>query len=242
MEFIILVMFGIVGGALIAGGIVAYRGSTRVKVRAFSAAAIVAGLVTWAVIAFIIPASSTSDVSPAPTVVVEVGSPTPSIVDTPTASTLTEERFMALLTMNNLRGVLTTDISSQTQLLDYKEMAGSVDPSQVVNMDSWYGLGLQSEDEVKGMAFSVIDFDSKASAQGHYAKVNSETPEMQDMVLPIGDASIQIELNAEGIGSMLVFIKGDEVVSLHTAQPEGQQPLVSLEGLEELAKLVAGRL
>ncbi len=64
---------------------------------------------------------------------------------------------------------------------------------------------------------------------------------MQDMTQPIGDASIQSELNAQGIGSMLVFLQGDVVVMLHTAQPDDQEPLLSLEGLEELAWMT-GRL
>ena len=58
---------------------------------------------------------------------------------------------------------------------------------------------------------------------------------------PIGDASIEVEVNAQGIGSMLVFIKGDRLVSLHTAQPDDQEPLVSLSSLKELAELVASR-
>ncbi len=49
-------------------------------------------------------------------------------------------------------------------------------------------------------------------------------------------------MDAGGIGSMLIFIDGDKLVSLHTAQSDDQEPLLSLEGLEELAKLVASRL
>ena len=49
-------------------------------------------------------------------------------------------------------------------------------------------------------------------------------------------------MNAQGIGSMLIFINGDKLVSLHTAQSDDQEPLLSPKGLEELAKLVASRL
>ena len=62
------------------------------------------------------------------------------------------------------------------------------------------------------------------------------------MPQPIGYASIQVEFNAQGIGSVLVFIQGDKVIQMHTSQPEGEEPLLSLERLEELAELVAGRL
>ena len=55
MEFIIILILGILGAALIAGGIVTYRGSTRTSVRALGAAAIAAGVVMWAFILFITP-------------------------------------------------------------------------------------------------------------------------------------------------------------------------------------------
>ncbi len=44
MGFIFVALLGIFGAALIGGGIVAYRGSTAVMARAFSAASVVAGL------------------------------------------------------------------------------------------------------------------------------------------------------------------------------------------------------
>jgi drug/metabolite transporter (DMT)-like permease len=50
-DFIIALILGIVGAALIAGGIVAYRKSDSTRVKSFSAAAIAAGLVMWAAVA-----------------------------------------------------------------------------------------------------------------------------------------------------------------------------------------------
>ena len=62
------------------------------------------------------------------------------------------------------------------------------------------------------------------------------------MTPPIGDVSGQVEVNAGGIGSMIVFMSGDKLVSMHTAQPRGQAPLLSLDDLEELATLVVNKL
>ena len=121
-------------------------------------------------------------------------------------------------------------------------MAGGVGPAQVEKMDSWYGMTIEAADGGPGITFSVIDFDSTSSAQDHLEKTISETPGVQVMDSPIGDASFEIEVNAQGIGSMLVFIKGDKLISLHTAQPEGEGPLLSLEGLKDLADLVASRV
>ena len=56
-EFIIKLILGILGAALVAGGIIAYRGSERTSIRAFSAAAIAAGVVMWAAIVFTTPVS-----------------------------------------------------------------------------------------------------------------------------------------------------------------------------------------
>ncbi len=58
MEFIIAAILGILGAALIAGGTVGYRKSESARAKAFSAAAIAAGIVMLAIIAFIMPVIS----------------------------------------------------------------------------------------------------------------------------------------------------------------------------------------
>ena len=57
-EFIIKLILGILGAALVAGGIVAYRRSEITSVKALSAAAIAAGVVMWAVIVITTPVTS----------------------------------------------------------------------------------------------------------------------------------------------------------------------------------------
>ena len=161
---------------------------------------------------------------------------------TPSEVSQAEEAFRNLLTVEDVYTPLTTGVRLNTDFTDFKAMAERVDPAQVVNIDSWYGLGIDATSGDTSMTFSVVDFDSPSSALAHFNIVKSDTPGMQDMPQPIGDASIQVEFNAQGIGGVLVFIQGDKVIQLHTSQPEGEEPLLSLEGLEELAELVAGRL
>jgi Ca2+/H+ antiporter len=60
MEFIIIALLGILGAALIAGGIVMYRKSESTNGRAFGAAAIAAGVVMWVIIIIVTPASQSS--------------------------------------------------------------------------------------------------------------------------------------------------------------------------------------
>ncbi len=64
---VIQLSLAILGAALVAGGIVAYRGSTRTGVRAFGASAVAAGVVMWAVVLMTFPVSSTGE-SPDPIV------------------------------------------------------------------------------------------------------------------------------------------------------------------------------
>ena len=63
-HFVIMAILGTLGAALAAGGIVAYRASARVSVRAFGAAAIAAGVVIWTIILFTTPLTATRGDAP----------------------------------------------------------------------------------------------------------------------------------------------------------------------------------
>ena len=169
-----------------------------------------------------------------------------SVAPSPTTSgmALPEDKFRDLMTIEDVETRLTAKVSLKAEFRDFKDMAGRVEPSQVKNIDSWYGLIIEAADGGPGITFSVIDFNSESSAEDHFVAVMSETSVLRQMTPPppIGVISGQAEVNAEGIGSMLVFMSGDKVVSMHTMQSEGQAPLVSLEDLEELAALVMSRL
>ncbi len=71
---IIQLSLAILGAALIAGGIVAYRGSPRTGVRAFGASAAAGGGVMWAIVLITVSVSSTGDATPTPVIVVDSGS------------------------------------------------------------------------------------------------------------------------------------------------------------------------
>ena len=159
----------------------------------------------------------------------------------PQESKLTEEQFKGLLTIKDVEKVLVSQVELNTKFYDYKKMAESEDPEQVAAMDSFYGLSFQTEDGMKAMTLMAIDFDSTSSAQQHFQKVKIES-ELESMEKPIGDSSFEKELGLEGIGSVVIFLKGDKVIQLHTTMPEGEKPIVDLKGLEELAKKVEEKL
>ncbi len=155
------------------------------------------------------------------------------------ALTVSEQLFLSLLTPEDVEKLLATEVPLTTAVRDFKEMAGGVDPAQVVKMDSWFGLTIDTASD-DGMTFTLIDFDSRSSARAHYEKMRSEAP--PELAASFGDTSYRVELNAQGIGSMLTMLEGDKLLSLHTVKSEGRPALVSLEDLEELARLVLSRL
>jgi hypothetical protein len=128
-----------------------------------------------------------------------------------------------------------------TDYRDAKAMAASVDPSQVEHMDSFDMLSIETTDRSRGLTLTTIDFDSEAAAADHMDLMVEDTG-LLDLPDKIGDVSGYVEANDGGIGSVVVFKKGDWVVQLHTAQGAGVSPLVNLEQLTELARLVADRL
>lgn len=97
-----------------------------------------------------------------------------------------------------MKKLLATEVPLNTTVRDFKEMAGGVDPAQVVKMDSWFGLTIETASG-DGMTFTLIDFDSPSSARAHYEKMRSEAP--PELAASLGDTSYRIELNARGSGA-----------------------------------------
>ncbi len=155
---------------------------------------------------------------------------------------VTEENFQTLLTLEgDVRGLLVTDQEIQVDVLDTRALAGSVDAEDVLQIESWYTVTFETPDRNKRMIMSVIDYVSEAAALSRLEVLRSDLP-IQIMDPPIGDESFQVLENEIGVGGLIVFKKGDKAVTLHTAQRDGEDYLVNLEGLEELARRVAGKL
>lgn len=82
--WIIILALAILGAGLIAGGVVSYSGSAKVGFRAFGAAAVVVGVVMWAIVLITAPVSHVSEGSPAPTVELVTAAEKPTITHEPT--------------------------------------------------------------------------------------------------------------------------------------------------------------
>ncbi len=106
-----------------------------------------------------------------------------------------------------------------------KSAAASVDPSQVEHIDSFESLSFDTEDGARSLVLTTIDFDSEGAAADHLGLVVGEGSGMLELPDNIGDASAFQEANDAGIGSIVVFKKGEWAVSMHTAQGAGIDPL-----------------
>ncbi len=158
---------------------------------------------------------------------------------------VTEENFQTLITLeDDVRGLLLREQEINVDVRDTRVLAGSVDAELVLKVESWYTVAFESLDRNKQMLMSVIDYVSEAEALDHVEGMKTNLPDLpiQMMNQPIGEESFQILVDDPGVGALIVFKKGDKAVTLHTAQPDGDEHLVSYEGLEELAHRVAGKL
>ena len=157
---------------------------------------------------------------------------------------VSEERFKTLLTEDDILSLLDEDVALETLFRDVKRAAAGAQPSQIATVDRAFALTFNTQDESRGLIFTLTDFDSRETARENYETVKSRTgpPAFTDMSPPIGDASVSLTRDERGIGSIVMFIAGDKTVSVHTILGAPVEPLVSLTDLERLARSAEERL
>ena len=72
---------------------------------------------------------------------------------TPSEMSQAKEAFSNLLTILDVEPLLVAPVRLRSELIDFKAMAERVDPAEVVNIDSWYGLGIDATSGDTGMTF-----------------------------------------------------------------------------------------
>ena len=157
---------------------------------------------------------------------------------------LTEDEFRALLTADDIEPVLREQADLKTaEFIDLKKVLEERGVQQMFPLDSGFSIFFVNEDETKSIRLGVFDMKSLVGATSQYEEVKANTePELEVMIPPIGNASSQMEANADGIGSNVVFLRADKLVTLHTGVREGEDALTDLAGLRELARIIDGRL
>ena len=157
---------------------------------------------------------------------------------------LTEGEFRALLTVEDIEPLLREPVNLKTaEFIDLKKMLDERGVQQMFPLDSGFSIFFVNEEGTKSIRLGVFDMKSLVGATSQYEEVKANTePELEVMIPPIGNASSQMEANADGIGSNVVFLRADKLVTLHTGVREGEDALTDLAGLRELARIIDGRL
>ena len=158
---------------------------------------------------------------------------------------VTEENFKTLITLeDDFQELLIREQEINVDVRDTKTLISSADSDAASDVEGWYTMAFESLDRNKQMLMSVIDFDSEEGATQHLETMRSNLPDfpVQAFDPPLGDESFKIQVDELGVGVLFVFKKGDKAVTLHTAQPDGDEPLIDQEGLEELARNVERKL
>ena len=209
---------------------------SKSNVRFMFAAGIVSALSIWAVAGLMdFGGTSSSNLDPLSPIVTETavsGDYEP----------LSEEVISTMLSMDDVLRITGDTILLTVEFRDGKAMAAGVDPSQVIAIENWTTATFRSMDPIRGMVFSVMDFDSALTAQDHFDNVIAETPGLIVMAEPVGDISANVVFNGAGLGSIVMYRHGDLFLSLHTVQPADVEPMMPVGGLVELARLIEDRI
>ena len=100
------------------------------------------------------------------------------------------------------------------------------------------------------MTLSVIAFDSAENAERLYRLGLQSVEGMREYIGSewdvvrglLGVNSHQLRVDAQGVGSMVVFLHGPYLITLNTTLPEDATPLVTAEELQSLASSVRANL
>ena len=162
-------------------------------------------------------------------------SPTP-VGDGP----LDEAAVRRLLTVADLdaEGVRTDGLELRVE--DVRALAEAVDAEQVLEIRSWYALHFERADPMSGLSLTMLDFDSAERAQAQLDIIESG-PAFEPMSPAVGDRSASAAAG-DDISAALAFVAGRRLVTLHSIAASGAEALVGAAQLEELARLVEGRL
>lgn len=151
-----------------------------------------------------------------------------------------EEVVLRLLTVADIEAVGADGGALSPRVEDVRAMAEGVDPEQVREIRSWYGLLFETVDRRLSLTLTVVEFDSAERAHRQLDIVESG-PAFEAMADPIGDRSVSAGAD-DGIGAALAFVSARRLVTMHSAAAAGVDPLVDEGQLRQLARVVERRL
>ena len=160
-------------------------------------------------------------------------------------SQVDEEEFLSLLSVGDVEEVVGGEVGLTPSFLNMTDPVGTGSPAQGQGVVHTYVMNFETENTAQEVTFGLIEFETEEFARLHYERVTSSgvtIPVLQPVEPPVGELSAGMDFAPGDVGSILVFKTGDVVVSLHTGQQAGLEPLTGLAGLTGLARTVEERL
>ncbi len=156
-------------------------------------------------------------------------------------STIGEEEFLSLLSAGDVERVVGGGVQLTPSFVTMTEPADTDNPAGEHGVVHTYVMNFETEDTAREVTFGLIEFETDEFARLQYDRVTSSgvaVPVLQPIEPPVGEMSAGMDLAPGDVGSILIFQTGDVVVSLHTGQQAGLEPLMRLAGLTDLARTI----
>jgi hypothetical protein len=163
------------------------------------------------------------------------------IVEEEEEQIIMEEEEKALLTVEEILPFVGEDKDLRVFFEDLMAEFGGESPERE-NFDAVYAITFE-ENSGRSITLNVLDANHPSRAFLHYDRVRRQTPNSEEMDPPIAELSAKTAADpAERLGNIVIVKKDDKVFQLHTFEPNEEPPIISLDDLVELARLVAEQM
>lgn len=192
-------------------------------------------------------ASAACTSSPAADPVAPADTPVATPADTPEPVVVKPEptgdaaELAALLGLEDVLAVIGDDVALTVKLVDQQAIDDSEAPVPVDAIEKWGVVVFQSPGAGPAIVFSVMALVTEQDAQTVFFNAEREMSQ-QSVFTDLGGYHVAVEPNESGLGSLIMFVRGDRVITLSATLPSAGEPLTDLAGLTSLAKTVSQRL
>ncbi|MEX2430433.1 MAG: hypothetical protein WD645_00765 [Dehalococcoidia bacterium] len=143
-----------------------------------------------------------------------------------------------LLTLEDIEAAGGDTARLRMEVEDVLAVASEMGTEQDRQATSWHATKVKRGNSNSVLIFTIMEFPSAEEAQVRLAQMEASLG-FESMATPVGDSSAMLSANS---GNGVTFAKAHRFVSLHSTASGGVPPILDSQGLERLARIIAGRL
>ena len=143
-----------------------------------------------------------------------------------------------LLTIEDIEAAGGDTSRLQMEVEDVLAAANAVTPGEHEEVASWHAMKVKRGKNSTVLIFTVTDYVSAEDARVRLAELESGLG-FVPMSTPVADDSAMLSSSS---GTGLAFVKGRRAVTLQTIIADLTEPILNDDGVEQLARTIAGRL